>query len=115
MNWIRVTTAAVALSCGTETTGADSTTVPPSPQDINASWDAWVSAHAACTTAQDCAVISPPCPLGCFDAVTVGEEAAANAEAQALVDACGCTDCTYSCSDVAGADCVDQRCVVIPI
>ncbi len=62
-------------------------------------WDESVDANNSCETADDCVVVYPGCPLGCFTAVSADAEQQATAEAQSIVDAYerGGRSCEYDC------------------
>jgi hypothetical protein len=99
-----------ACSGGTPTTTGSTT---PTEDEILADFSAWLADHADCTVAEDCVVISPGCPLGCYAAVAEEHAAEARALADELIEACGCI-CDYSCTPGGPADCVDGQCVLLP-
>jgi hypothetical protein len=81
---------------------------------LNARWDAFVADHAACEVAEDCALVYPGCPLGCFNAVNVAFVDEAEAEAARLVRAYERWGraCVYDCAAAGPPTCDDGRCAV---
>lgn len=79
-------------------------------------WDDWVDANNSCETADDCVVVYPGCPLGCFTAVSADSEQASRDEAERIVSAYerGGRSCDYDCIGAQPPTCDDGVCSVLP-
>jgi hypothetical protein len=62
-------------------------------------WDEFVADNNACASADDCAIVYPGCPLGCYTAVSADRRSAAEAKAASLIDGYERSGraCDYSC------------------
>lgn len=96
---------ALALSCASGC----------SMEQVDARWEDWVQRHNECELPQDCVLVYPGCPLGCYSAVNAEHEEDAYRVADELVRqwSMGTRGCAYDCIS-AEVDCVDLRCEVIP-
>lgn len=85
-----------------------------SMEQIDRQWDTWVDEHNMCEVVQDCVLVYPGCPLGCYAGVSVEHEDEANRLADDLINrwSMGTRDCAYDCIS-AEVECVDQVCEVI--
>ncbi|TNE85913.1 MAG: hypothetical protein EP330_23530 [Deltaproteobacteria bacterium] len=83
-----------------------------SEASVQARWDAFVDEHASCDTVDDCAVVYPSCPLGCYEAVSADAVDEANAEADRLIRAYerGGRGCDYDCDIEPALTCDAGRC-----
>lgn len=87
-----------------------------SEQSVSDRWDDYVDEHNTCIDANDCAVVYPGCPLGCFTAVSSDNVAEAEAEAERLVRAYERWGrrCDYDCLPNISPTCEAGRCDVQP-
>lgn len=87
-----------------------------SADDIQQEFDEVVAESNACTTADECVIVSPGCPLGCFVAVNASSEAGVEAKAKELIDSfeAGGRSCDYECLAPGPVECVEGRCEVEP-
>ena len=85
-----------------------------SMEQIDREWDSWVGEHDQCEVIEDCVLVYPGCPLGCYAAINGEHEAEANRLADDLINrwSMGTRACAYDCIS-AEAECVDDRCEVI--
>ena len=83
---------------------------------IEAEWSAWLDEHNACESVDDCAMVTPDCPLGCGDGVRTEDLAAAEAKANALIAAWsgGVQNCAYDCLQLE-LSCTANRCTTTPV
>ncbi|MFK7985858.1 MAG: hypothetical protein AB8I08_07480 [Sandaracinaceae bacterium] len=83
-----------------------------SEDDLRREWSGYVETVDECTDAADCTLVSPGCPLGCYDAVRAESLADATAEADRLVgtyEGTGRT-CEYDCPEAPRVLCAAGRC-----
>jgi hypothetical protein len=82
---------------------------------VEQDWDEWVANHNACDTVDDCVLVYPGCPLGCFDAVHVDDEDEAYRIADDLIArwSMGTNSCVYDCIGATAA-CNGGVCEAIP-
>lgn len=85
-----------------------------SEADLRREWTDYVETASECTEAADCALISPGCPLGCYDAVAVEAADDAMSEADRLVGSYEGTGrtCEYDCPEAPALLCSEGRCCV---
>lgn len=78
-------------------------------EGIQERWDAWVDDHDACEVADDCGLVYPGCPLGCYDTVHVDFVEEAEAEADRLITRWerGGRACDYGCMEAPDPVCSD--------
>lgn len=83
-----------------------------SEEKVEEDWAAYVEEHNACDTADDCAAISPGCPLGCYVAVSAEDVTAAEEEAARLIDRYERSGraCDYSCLETPPLVCEAGHC-----
>jgi hypothetical protein len=88
--------------------------LPASEQSIQEEWEEWVAEHDTCAVAEDCVLVYPGCPLGCWAAVSVDAEQEATDLAADLIDDYerGGASCDYSCVQ-AEATCDAGTCAVV--
>ena len=88
---------------------------PPSAEEVQAEFDGFVASRRACQRDEDCGLISPGCPLGCFTAVNVRSVKEAEALARELIDDYESAGraCEYGCIAQCGARCAEQTCEVV--
>lgn len=100
-----VVLASVVASCSSRTRG-----------EIQAEFDAFVERNNACTQADECVVVYPGCPLGCFVAVNETRADATRDKASALVDEyeSGGQACAYDCMAPGAPRCESGHCRVGP-
>ena len=67
-----------------------------------------------CAVTEDCAVLYPGCPLGCYALVNQDEVQAMQSLIDDYFDSHGHT-CDYDCIAVGGPRCENGRCVADPI
>jgi hypothetical protein len=77
----------------------------------------YVETVNACVSDNECTVIFPDCPLGCFVAVPEARRAEIEAKAQSMLTAFGGgrTVCAYNCAASGPATCTDRRCTSRPV
>jgi len=87
----------------------------PSEDEIQKEFDSFVSAHNACEQDEDCVLIMPGCPLGCWTAVNVDAAGEATRLARELIEDYESAGraCAYGCVASCGARCSDKACVRI--
>lgn len=81
---------------------------------VERDWDDYVAEHNACELPEDCAVVYPGCPMGCFTAVNAEHATEAQAYAQELsarLQRSG-SACDYDCLPHGAPRCESGRCVV---
>lgn len=85
-----------------------------SEEAIQEDWDAFVAEHQSCEVAEDCVVIYPGCPLGCFVAVSADAEQEAIDEAEKLISRYerGGRVCMYDCLAAGEPTCDAGVCAV---
>ncbi len=85
-----------------------------SMEQIDREWDAWVEDHNQCEVVEDCVLVYPGCPLGCYTAVNAEHEDEAARLADDLIArwSMGARDCAYDCTS-AEVDCVEDVCEAI--
>jgi hypothetical protein len=88
----------------------------PSAEDIKKEFTSYVASANSCAAANDCAMVSAPCPLGCWVAVRADRKADVQAKARQLVAdyESGGESCDYECSEAGPATCVQGRCSAGP-
>lgn len=89
-----------------------------SADDANAAFAERVEESNHCASDDECTVISPGCPLGCWAAVNVEHAAECEQYAADLIDAYerGGTNCAYGCIGVGAPYCDDEgRCRADPM
>ena len=74
-------------------------------------WEAWVEDHDSCDVVEDCVVIFPGCPLGCFEAVAAEHEEAAVQRAERIIASIPGT-CVYDCIGAGEPTCENGQCQV---
>ena len=81
-------------------------------QGIQDRWDAWVEDHGACEVPEDCAVVYPGCPLGCYEAVAAEHAAEAEEVADRLIRRyeLGGRACAYDCVEAPPLTCDAGTC-----
>ena len=86
----------------------------PSEAAIQALFEERVAESQACETDEQCTVISPGCPLGCWVAVNTTEADALAAYAQELISdyESGGMSCAYGCISAGEVACVEQICTL---
>ncbi len=87
-----------------------------SEEQIQARWESFLDENTSCEVAEDCALVSPGCPLGCAtavraDAVDEAEELAARLIRQYEA---GGRSCAYDCVAFEGVTCDAGRCALVP-
>jgi hypothetical protein len=84
---------------------------------LDDAWALFVDDHNGCDVAEDCALVFPGCPLGCFEAVSVAHRDEAQAYADRLVRRYerGGRACDYDCMAPAPPRCDAGRCRVDPM
>jgi hypothetical protein len=87
---------------------------PDTKSDVQKQFDAFVAERNACTSAADCTLVSPGCPLGCGTGVRAEHAEAVSAKAAALIAEAERDKgaCTYRCAALR-VDCVETRCAAI--
>ena len=75
-------------------------------------WSNFGGEHNGCETLDDCAVVYPGCPLGCWDAVATEHVDDANAKAEEIIKSYerGGRSCAYSCLAAPPLVCDDGTC-----
>jgi hypothetical protein len=69
-----------------------------------------------CQRADECALVSAACPLGCYVAARADRKADVEAKARELVQAYqrGGTRCEYDCVPPGPVECRNDRCILLP-
>jgi hypothetical protein len=85
-----------------------------SEEVVTQDWETFVAENNACEVAEDCVVVFPGCPLGCFDAVNKEAEEAANQKAEELIGLyeAGGRACAYGCLAHDAPTCEAGKCSV---
>ena len=86
-----------------------------SAEAIQREFDDFLEDNRSCATPDDCTVIFPGCPLGCFEVVSSDAAQQARDRAAALIrryEAPG-RSCDYDCIETPPVDCVAQTCVFV--
>ena len=81
-------------------------------EGIQARWDSFVEDHRACETAEDCVLVYPGCPLGCYEAVAAEHAEEAEVYADRLIgryEAFG-RSCAYDCVEPPDPTCDAGAC-----
>lgn len=75
--------------------------------EVQGEWDRYLDSLPECETDDDCTVIEPGCPLGCYAGVPVGFEADAREVAAELVDRYRgpLRPCAQECTPPPAPDC----------
>jgi hypothetical protein len=83
-----------------------------SEESVRAEFDAFVAASRSCATADECAVVSPGCPLGCQVAVRADKKDAVSAKAKSLIEQyeVGGRSCDYDCIGLTQVVCEAGQC-----
>jgi len=81
---------------------------------IDQKWDDWVSENSSCEVDDDCALVYPGCPLGCFTAVSADAVEDAEAKADDLIRRyeLGGRSCDYDCMHAGEPICDAGTCAV---
>jgi len=84
-----------------------------SEEEIQAEFDRLVARSNACQSADECVIVSPGCPLGCFVAVNRDHQSKVAQEANELIADYerGGTSCAYDCATLDEVSCTEGRCV----
>lgn len=84
----------------------------PSEIDLQLDYDDFVALHQQCQVSEDCALVVPDCPLGCYFALADGSADDAQAFADELVGyyEAAIGHCENSCPPAPGVACRNQRC-----
>jgi hypothetical protein len=87
---------------------------PDTKSDLQKQFEAFVAERNVCTSAADCTLVSPGCPLGCGTGVRAEHAEAVSAKAAALIAEAERDKgaCTYRCAALR-VDCVEKRCAAI--
>lgn len=87
---------------------------PDTKSDVQRQFDAFVAERNACTSAADCALVSPGCPLGCGTGVRSEHVEAVSAKAAALIAEAERENgaCAYRCAALH-VECVEAHCTAI--
>ncbi len=87
-----------------------------SQDEARARFEAYVDGANHCATAQECAVASAGCPLGCFTIVRADRKADVEAKARELIKDYerGGQSCQYDCATLGPLLCTDGRCRASP-
>jgi len=85
-----------------------------SEERIQDQWDDWVDENNTCEVADDCALVYPGCPLGCFTAVSADAVDAADEKADDLIRRyeLGGRACDYDCMAAGEPVCDAGVCAV---
>ncbi len=84
----------------------------PSEEEIQEEFDAFTASRRGCEQDTDCTVVSPGCPLGCYEVVAKEHAAAVEKKAHELIadyERRGQT-CDYSCTEPPEPRCNDGQC-----
>ena len=75
-------------------------------------WQRFVDDHNSCETVDDCVVVYPGCPLGCWEAVSAEHEDAAIKKAEKIVKSYerGGRACAYGCVSAGELSCNSGIC-----
>ena len=78
-------------------------------------WDSWVQEHNQCDVPEDCTLVYPSCPLGCFEAVSTefADEARDTADRLIARYERGGVTCDYDCIEAGPLGCEANTCVVL--
>jgi hypothetical protein len=85
-----------------------------SEEGVQRRWDAFVAEHSECEFADDCAIVYPGCPLGCFDTVNVEHVEEAEDLADRLIrqyESFG-RSCDYDCAEAPDPVCDAGSCTL---
>ena len=84
----------------------------PSEEEIQAEFDAFTASRKSCEQAEDCTVVTPGCPLGCYAVVAKEHAAAVEKKAHELIEDYerGGQTCDYSCTALPEPRCNDGEC-----
>jgi hypothetical protein len=105
-----------AVSCGDasqDSQGAEGSQGAPPYDEVRAEFAAFLSTHDSCAASDECVLISPGCPLGCFQAVNAEHMSLVETKARELIAAFESDglSCVYKCVAPKGAVCSNGRCV----
>lgn len=84
----------------------------PSEKEVQVEFDAEVARSNACQVAEDCVVVSPGCPLGCWVVVNAQHRGRVERKAQELIsdyESAGAA-CDYGCTEAPAPACVNAKC-----
>lgn len=87
---------------------------PDTKSEVQKQFEAFVAERNACTSAADCTLVSPGCPLGCGTGVRSEHAEAVSAKAAALIAEAERDRgaCAYRCAALH-VECVEARCTAI--
>lgn len=85
-----------------------------SEETVERRWTAYVEEHNSCETPDDCVIIYPGCPLGCWEAVAAEYETEAQEKAEKLIKQYerGGRACAYGCVSPGPLVCEQNRCTI---
>jgi hypothetical protein len=88
----------------------------PSEEEVQRKFRDYVDGANHCQRADECALASADCPLGCYVPVRADRKADVEARARELVDAYrrGGTTCAYGCVQPGPLECRNDRCIMLP-
>jgi|GEM_PF-1543996 hypothetical protein len=84
----------------------------PSEQEIRKEFEEFVTRHNACERDEDCTLITPGCPLGCWTPLRKDAADEGARLADELIDDYESAGraCEYDCVSACGARCTDKVC-----
>jgi hypothetical protein len=88
------------------------TACAPSEEEIQAEFDSYVRSASGCESADECAIASAGCPLGCWVAVRADRVDDVERRAEELIEdyESGGQGCDYDCASPGTPVCTDGRC-----
>lgn len=85
-----------------------------SEEDVQAQWQEFLADHRACEVDEDCVLVYPGCPLGCYDTVAAEHAEEAEETADRLIrryETFG-RSCSYDCIAAPDPFCAAGTCAL---